>query len=97
MGKVNGLWMDQNLDLEQYDVTGESVMEAMAEAATYTVEATAAGSKHHRFDDTMTFCEKCGKSMESFKDELIVSYIPATCTGTPKAGPMVRVMKVRTR
>ena len=93
MGKVNGLWMDQNIDLESYDVTGEDVMEPIS----LDHVAEALESMHHRFDDTMTFCEKCGKSMESFKDELIVRYIPITCTGTPKIEPMVRVMKVRAR
>ena len=84
MGKVNALWMDQNRDLESHDVTGEAAMEAMAEAEGIPE------SSHHRFDDTMTFCEKCGVRARD------TSHLDG-CTGTPKAGPMVRVMKVRAR
>ena len=96
MGKVNGLWMDLNLDVESHDVTGEAIMEAMAEARLVIAGVSsihAAESSHHRFDDMMAFCEKCGRTAHEITEKNTHGH----CTGMPLVEPMVRVMKMRTR
>ena len=86
MGKVNALWMDENIDLESHDVTGMSVIDEVPI------------SKFHQFDGAYSgaFCEKCGKSLRGISDDHGSTNLP-DCTGIPKIEPMVRVMKVRAR
>ena len=89
MGKVNGLWMDEHLILDSWDITGMDVAEAIS-----VEQAEGRISTQHSFGGIGgLYCEKCGRSIKDVTD--LANY--GDCAGVPDITPMVRELKARVR